>query len=932
MRSSDPWREDLVTGLLATTLVAGLFLDGWNHINLQNGALGSFFTVWHGLLYAGFSATFAWVVTRNPHLFVPGARPAPYMHRVLGVPMRYPLAMLGFVIAMTGMFGDLLWHTEFGEENGVARVIGPFHLLLFAGAAALVSAGLRSGWYAPAWYPRVSGFIRLFPVLLSLTLVTCIAAFMFQWLSAILDWTPALPLGRMPSSLSADIRVRTTAEAVAAARVLATNAIVLAPLFLALRRWQLPFGSATFLITLVWTAMSGLTTFDLGATIGAGLLAGLTFDTVIALTSPDASRTLGYRLAAFAAPSVMWSTYFAVIWLVYGIVWPLDLLIGTIGMAALSSILLSYVAISPALPVSVAEAAVAGEAASLRDTTTWAVPVPVRDVGHASAPAVVATAPASGVSRRSFLKGVGAGIGAAGVVGAGAGAAYAITNHTLNPNNFSRMFPDILPFFHDIVPAGPTDQLREAMREMGRQGGILDAKDALERGPVALIADAAVNGNVPATNPDNPTHTAGVTFFGQLMDLDITFDARSTLGVPTDPYATQNAHPAAFDLDIVYGLGPFVTPQYYEKDDPLKLRIESGGIFEDLPRNADLMPIVPDPRTDQHLMISGLHCAFILFHNKAVDYVRQTLGLVDPPQIFAEARRLVLWHYHWLILNEFLPLFVGPAMANDVLSRGRRFFRPDAGLATMPVEFQGACFRIGHTMIRPSYRANLKGDGGKPFFGFIFDPALADMAPAPGVDPSDLRGGFRAPRRFIGWQTFFNFNDGEVKPNKQMDTHISSPLFTLPLAAIASHKAPTALMQRNLLRHITWSMPSGQNIARTIGAEPLAAGDLDELAVYDMQLERHTPLFYYMLKEAALVPNSDIGKNTGGFHLGPVGGRIVAEVVIGLLQSDPTSYLVQQPGWVPTLQRPGAAFRMTDFLTFAGVDPASRRARRPDFA
>ena len=74
----------------------------------------------------------------------------------------------------------------------------------------------------------------------------------------------------------------------------------------------------------------------------------------------------------------------------------------------------------------------------------------------------------------------------------------------------------------------------------------------------------------------------------------------------------------------------------------------------------------------------------------------------------------------------------------------------------------------------------------------------------------------------------------------------------------------------------------------------------------------------------SLVPSADIGKNTGGFHLGPVGGRIVGEVVIGLLQSDPASYLVQRPDWTPTLQNPGSAFRMTDFLTFAGVDPQSR--------
>ncbi len=916
------WREDLITSLLATLLVAGLFLDGWNHINLQNGALGSFFTVWHALLYLGVMGTFLWIITRNPHLFLPGAQPAPYLHRFLGIPLRYPLAVAGFALAMVGMFGDVLWHTEFGEENGVARVIAPFHLLLFAGAAGLVSAGLRSGWYAPRFYPRETTFRRLFPTLLSLTLVTCVAAFMFQWLSAFLDWTPSLELGRMPPALAADIRVQYTAQFAAAARVLATNVILLAPLFLALRRWRLPFGSATLLIVVVWSSMSGLTTFDLAATIVA----------------PDPTRTFGYRAAALFVPLTMWSLYFAILWSIYGIVWPFDLALGTAGLAAISSVLLSYVAISPAVPVAVG------------DPVALAVPTPVRSDVPAGVPVLAERAPdlvrrttvrqsdetgralaPAGHSRRAFLKGVGLGIGATTAV-AGAGAAFAITQRTLNPNNFSRMFPDLLPFFHDVLPAGATDQLRDALRDVGRQGGLLDAKDAIGAGPVALIADASVNGNNPPTNPDNPTHTAGVTFFGQFMDLDITFDARSTLGVPTDPYNTLNAHPAAFDLDTVYGLGPFTTPQYYEKDDPVKLRIESGGIFEDLPRNADVMPIVPDPRTDQNLMLSGLHCAFILFHNRVVDYVRQTEGLIDQPAIFAEARRLVLWHYHWLILNEFLPLFVGTAMVDEVLSRGRRFYRPDLGLATMPVEFQAACFRVGHTMVRPSYRANLRGDQGKPFFGFIFDPALGDFSSTPGLDPNDLRGGFRAPRRFIGWQTFFDFKDGDVKRNKQIDAKISTPLFTLPLGAIASHKPPIALMQRNLLRHITWSMPSGQAIARKMGVDVLSAADLEELTTYDMELEKNTPLFYYMLKESALVPNTDVGQNTGGFHLGPVGGRIVAEVVIGLLQADPASYVVQQPGWTPTLQNPGPGFRMTDFLKFSGVDPAARHSKQPNFA
>ena len=101
-----------------------------------------------------------------------------------------------------------------------------------------------------------------------------------------------------------------------------------------------------------------------------------------------------------------------------------------------------------------------------------------------------------------------------------------------------------------------------------------------------------------------------------------------------------------------------------------------------------------------------------------------------------------------------------------------------------------------------------------------------------------------------------------------------------------------------------------------MGVAPLAPGDLQELAFLGVGFERSTPLWYYVLKEAETVAD--------GLHLGPVGGRIVTEVFLGLLQSDPGSYLAAQPRWQPTLPAKGGSFRMTDFLTFAGVDPASR--------
>jgi heme peroxidase len=512
-------------------------------------------------------------------------------------------------------------------------------------------------------------------------------------------------------------------------------------------------------------------------------------------------------------------------------------------------------------------------------------------------------------SRLRFLGTVGAGAVAIGTGGAlrvaPAGAAapaatptrhvHALTTH------FGRIFENV-PAFADLGSHG----LEAALVDLGSPGGVLDARDALGRGPVQLITDPSLS----AHNPDNPTHTAGTTFMGQFMDHDMTFDTSSPLGKPAAPTATRNARTPSFDLDSVYGAGPVGSPQLYDPADRAKLKVESGGLFEDVPRLADGTAIIADPRNDENVIISGLQSAFLRFHNGVVDRLRAG-GTDDSVDLFTEARRLTTWHYQWMILHEFLPLFVGQDMVNAVLRRGRRFYRTGKGEGFIPVEFQGAAYRFGHSMVRPSYRANLAGDNGKPFFGMIFDDSLG------GPDPNDLRGGLRAPRRFIGWQTFFDFGDGQVKHNKRIDTKISTPLFHLPIGAIASHSGPTVLPVRTLLRHVTWELPSGQALARRMRLTAVGADDLHELKQFGHGLEHSTPLWYYVLKEAELIED--------GLHLGPVGGRIVAEVIIGLLQSDPESYLSYDPRWRPTLpSRDRGDFRMVDFLTFAGVDPKSR--------
>ncbi len=540
----------------------------------------------------------------------------------------------------------------------------------------------------------------------------------------------------------------------------------------------------------------------------------------------------------------------------------------------------------------------------------------------------------TGVSRRRLLSG--AGLASAGIAAASAGvlpgfdqAARAAGIASAAPGriagapddkmHFGRMFPG-LPAF-----AAATDTVRVALLEVGMPGGIMDAHDDLAAGPKALIVDPTVNGNPTSsnpygTNPDNPTMTAGSTFIGQFTDHDITFDQTSPLGQPADPLTSPNTRTPALDLDSVFGGGPAMRPDLYEPNPDGSvgpaLKIGSGGVHEDVPRMANgdgsYSAYLGDPRNDENVMIAGLHSAHIMFYNRVLSDLRDFSLRAFPAARgadtsqrytqFAIARQVTLWHYQWLLVNEHLPQIAGQAVVNDVLARGNRFYIPPRGDAFMPIEFGAAAYRFGHSMVRPSYRANFTSGTGDsssptadPFFGLVFDANEPTFDGPVTYDRDDLLGGYPAARRYVGWQTFFDFGDGQVKNNKKIDTTISSVLFTLPLPAIAPHTqtAPTVLPQRNLLRQLTWGLPSGQSIARAMGLAPLSATDLADIGAVYAPFATSTPLWYYILAEAKIA--------AGGVNLGPVGGRIVAETLVGLLRADPTSYLSAYPRFTPFL-------------------------------
>ncbi len=499
-------------------------------------------------------------------------------------------------------------------------------------------------------------------------------------------------------------------------------------------------------------------------------------------------------------------------------------------------------------------------------------------------------------------------------------------------NTFTRMFRNLPPF------APQTDSVRTAMKQLGAVGGVLDAKDVLTD-PIKSITDPA---NFSPNNPDNPNMTAGVTFFGQFLDHDITLDKNSPLNQVSSPSRTVNFRTAAFDLDSVYGNGPAGSPELYQTiNGRIKFKVEripgaeavsrNGAPRYDLPRAADGTAIVAEARNDENAILSQFQVAMLRFHNAVTDHLAAQPGNANakPAALFAAARRYVTWHYQWIIVNEFLPQTIGQDRVNNLLANGTRFFNAQDSAnqyvaadgnrnILLPIEFSVAAYRFGHSQVRPSYRLNFGPTGGSPFFAFIFDDNLDPANP----DPADLRGGKRAPRRFVDWQTFFNFGDGNFRPNKRIDSHLSSPLMILPGSRAPAPGLPAdglqSLASRNLVRHVNFGLPSGQDIAYRMGVTALTPAELPELASYvvdgGVRLDQSTPLWYYILKEAEV--------KESGLRMGDVGGNIVGEVFVGLLKADSASYLSVRPGWKPTL--PSAApgtFKITDLLKFAGAVP-----------
>ncbi|MCZ2860579.1 peroxidase family protein [Blastococcus sp. VKM Ac-2987] len=410
--------------------------------------------------------------------------------------------------------------------------------------------------------------------------------------------------------------------------------------------------------------------------------------------------------------------------------------------------------------------------------------------------------------------------------------------------------------FKDLPPFAPTDGLLLWLAASMNDG----------KAPLTDVKDSDVAF-------DNPGMPAGYIYFGQFVDHDMTLDKTPLTHRLQDPMAMRNYDTPWFDLGSVYGKGIKGSPELYDPERYGYLRVWAHDDLVDLPRDDVGAAYLGDPRNDENLIVAQLHTVFIRLHNR----------FMDQGMTYAQARRQTRWHYQWLIVNDYLPRIVGRDVVSSLIKRDGTitftgtFYRPEhPDNPYMPIEYSGAAYRFGHSMIRAEYEMQ---DGHTvPIFG------------ADGFE--DLRGNRPIPHDlWCDWNYFFDIPGLEPPDDRNMarliDTQLSLPLFTLPSTVVApTAKAIVALAERNLLRGKRLGLPCGQDVATAMGITPLTNA---ELGLKQPGWEGKAPLWYYVLKEAELLAR--------GRKLGPVGGRIVAETILGIMALDPESYFNLKPAF-----------------------------------
>ncbi|MBP1991492.1 hypothetical protein [Paenibacillus eucommiae] len=329
----------MLTMLMGTWLVVGIFIDGYAH---NHGMTESFFSPWHGILYSGFMASAAWILGL---VYVNKRRNASTWRQA--IPVGYGLGLIGVFVFLTGGICDMIWHLIFGIEQNLTALLSPSHLLLMLGTLLIISSPFRAGWedspHKPAWRP-------FFPTLLSASLSVVTASFflMYMWMFRynlaapdVIDWYKSRTDPFFGIRVIEDLEIRGLTY------ILMNTLLFMYPVFLLLKRWQLPFGSITFLFTCISVLMGVLDGFQQYQSILISLAAGLAADSIHVIFRHREGVMGGYRVLALVVPVVLWGGYFLSMALSVGIGWDPELWAGSMVQASLLSLAISILAISP---------------------------------------------------------------------------------------------------------------------------------------------------------------------------------------------------------------------------------------------------------------------------------------------------------------------------------------------------------------------------------------------------------------------------------------------------------------------------------------------------------------------------------------------------------------------------------------------------------
>jgi hypothetical protein len=441
----------------------------------------------------------------------------------------------------------------------------------------------------------------------------------------------------------------------------------------------------------------------------------------------------------------------------------------------------------------------------------------------------------------------------------------------MNPTSaISTSFPITPPHYSRIIPRTVFNYTKEDLVELANR----------------MMGDPNKASNLPVLS--------GLVYFGQFIDHDLTRDRTRLEEDPyPEPTETRNWRTPKLDLDSVYGNGPN-NPQtlpegdYIAYDDMGRFRVDVVEGIEDLPRDAAANPMIPESRNDENLIISQLHLIFMQFHNRVLDLIGKAPGVfrtLPGPSLFASARQIVIWHYHWLIRHYFLPGVLHPMVHEELRNpdyQPRLFDPPANDPVALPIEFTMAAFRFGHSMIRDGYVLNSETT----------------------LEVSEILN--REARRLtaknvIDWDRFFDAGRQElVNAAQRIDPTIVRALYSLSdrIILLYKEKGPASehsLAARTLLRGWKAGLASGQQLCEKARVPFIALSEKDaDCKFVKERLLGQIPLWYYILHEAEVAGTTSAGEC--GHYLGPLGSRIVGEVFHAIFRSDNESY---SKGWVP---------------------------------